>query len=160
VLTETAYQLHQNFILFLSISLFLFLLLPLPLLSILIFLCIVLLDTSTTSVSVSVCNSETIGDYPVLHALIVHAAFAETVDSLHKLWRELLWRVQCWPIIKLTCRWLWMWCGNFKYPVCVHTLKNISVRPPPFPNTTVVCATSYLQHIATLHTDAAIYMMQ
>jgi len=36
-------------------------------------------------------------------------------------------------------------CGveTFQYPVYVYTLKNISVRPPPVPNTTVVCATSY-----------------
>jgi hypothetical protein len=50
-------------------------------------------DTSATSSSVSVCNSETIGDYPAhdskTSVLMVHLAFAETVDSLYELRREL-----------------------------------------------------------------------
>jgi len=51
----------------------------------------ILIDTSTTSASVSVCNSERIGDAPACDSktsvLMVHVAFAETVDSLHKLQR-------------------------------------------------------------------------
>jgi len=47
----------------------------------------VLTDTTATSFSVSVCNSETIGDYPAhdskISVLMVHLAFAETVDSMH-----------------------------------------------------------------------------
>jgi hypothetical protein len=113
-----------------------------------LFFFVVLIDISTSSASVSVCNSETIGDYLArgskMSVLMVHVALAETLDSLHKLWRELRWRVQRWPLTKLTCRWFLIWYGNFTIScLCLHS-KNISVRPPPFPNTTVVCATSYL----------------
>ena len=46
--------------------------------------------------------------------------------------------------------------GTLQYPIYVHTLKNISERPPPLPNTTVDSATSFL----STHTDTMNYMMQ
>jgi hypothetical protein len=52
-----------------------------------VFFFAVLTDTSATSSSVSVWNSEKIGDYPThdskTSVVMVHLAFAETVDSLH-----------------------------------------------------------------------------
>jgi hypothetical protein len=72
------------------------------------------------------------------------------VDSLLKLRKEIHWNVQWWPITKLTCRWFWMWCGNFKLSSLCSHFKNISVRPPPFHNTTDVFATSYLSMLSYL----------
>ena len=87
MLTETAYQLHQNFILCAQIivsSSASYLCLFHPFL----FVFAVLIGTFTTSSSISVCNSETVGDYPArdfkTSVLMAHAAFAETADLLHK----------------------------------------------------------------------------
>jgi hypothetical protein len=81
--TGTAYQMHQNFILFGHITIsssasYLCLFHPF-----LLFLA-VLIDTSATPASVSVSSSETIGDNPAhvskSSVLLVHVAFEETVD--------------------------------------------------------------------------------
>jgi len=84
MLTETAYHMHQNFMLFVQITVSascascLFLFHPF------LFFFALLTDTSTTSASVSVCVSETNGDYPAHNSktsvLLVLLAFAETVD--------------------------------------------------------------------------------
>jgi len=88
MLTETAYHMHQNFILFVQITVsascasYLFLFHPF------LFFFAVVTDTSATSASVSVCLSvcisETNGDYPAYNSktsvLLVLLAFAETVD--------------------------------------------------------------------------------
>jgi len=86
--TETMHQLCQNFILCVQIIVssssasYLCLFHPQ-------FFFAVLIVTSKTSSSVPVCNSETTGDYPARDSktsvLMVHVAFAETVDLLHKL---------------------------------------------------------------------------
>jgi hypothetical protein len=84
MLTQTVYQMHQNFILFVQITVSaasascLFHFHPI------LFFFAVFIDASGTSASVSVCSSETDGDYPVHNSktsvLLVLLAFAETVD--------------------------------------------------------------------------------
>jgi hypothetical protein len=93
VLTETAYQMHKNIILYVQVTVSSSSASWLSLFHPFLFFFALLIDTSMTSSSVSVCNSETIGDYPACDSktsvLMVDAAFAETVDLLHKLRREL-----------------------------------------------------------------------
>jgi len=102
----------------------------------------VLLATSTTSASVYVCNSETVVDAPACDSKtsvqMMHVAFAETVDLLHRLQRGMRRMGTRWPITKLTCGWFWMWCVNFTISCLFPRFKEY------FSNTTVVCATSYL----------------
>jgi len=64
MLTETADQMHQNFIFFVQITVSASSVSCLFLFQQLLFFFAVLIDTSASSASVSVCNSETNGDYP------------------------------------------------------------------------------------------------
>jgi hypothetical protein len=84
MLTETAYQMHQNYILFVQITVSASSASCLLFFHPFLFFFAVLIDNSATSASVSVCNSEINGDYPAhdskTSVLLVLLAFAETVD--------------------------------------------------------------------------------
>jgi hypothetical protein len=81
---KTAYQMHENFTSFVHITLSSSFASCLCLFHQSLLFFAVLIDTSATPASVSVCNSETIGDNPARvsksSVLLVHVAFAETVD--------------------------------------------------------------------------------
>jgi hypothetical protein len=82
---------HQNFILFLHIIVFYSSASRPCFFHPFLFFFAVLTHTPATSASVSVCNSETIGDSLARDSktsvLMMHVAFAESLDSLRKLQR-------------------------------------------------------------------------
>ena len=89
-----------------------------------LFFFVILIDTSTTSASVSVClqfrNNWWLPSMWFQNLRSAGAcSFAETVDWLNKLGRELPWRGHWWPTTKLTRRWLWMHCWNCSIP-CLY----------------------------------------